>query len=87
MSRSETVAAGPFEREPMDLGRLLSEGFSSDVDGDEVVRRCERWLASVLDDADVVRGRFDAEVVGLLAADGWSVAQVVAGWVRRAAAR
>lgn len=79
------VPAGPFEREPFELGRLLSEGFSSGVGGDEVVRRCEGWLLGVLDDAAVRRGTFDAEVVALLAADGWSVAQAVGGWVRRAA--
>ena len=81
----ETVPAGPFEREPLDLGRLLSDGFSPAVGGDEVVARCERWLTEVLDDAAVGRGAFDAEVVALLAADGWSVAQVIGGWVRRAA--
>lgn len=83
---ADRVHAGPFEREPFELGRLLSEGFSPIVDGEEVVRRCERWLAGVLDDADVHRGAFDADVIVLLAGDGWSVAQVVAGWVRRAAA-
>lgn len=87
MTTREAVPPGPFDREPVDLGRVLTEGFSSEVDGDEVVRRCERWLAEVLDDADVTRGAFDAEVVALLAADGWSVAQVIAGWVRRAATR
>jgi hypothetical protein len=81
------VPSGPFESEPVDLGRVLSDGFSPAVAGDEVVRRCERWLTEVLDEADVAVGSFDAEVAALLAADGWSVAQVVAGWVRRAAAR
>ena len=80
------MAAGPFEREPLGLGRVLSEGFAAGVDGDEVVRRCERWLADVLDAAAVERGAFDAEVIAMLAADGWSIAQVVGGWVRRAAA-
>ncbi len=81
------VPPGPFESEPVELGRVLSDGFSPSVAGDEVVRRCERWLTEVLDEADVTVGSFDAEVAALLAADGWSVAQVVAGWVRRAAAR
>lgn len=85
--RTHEVPSGPFEREPLDLGRMLSEGFSPAVRGDEVVRRCERWLTGVLDDAAVGRGAFDAEVVGLLAVDGWSVAQAVGGWVRRAADR
>lgn len=78
------VPPGPFESEPTDLGRILSEGFSAAIDGDEVVRRCEHWLTAVLEDAGVRCGAFDVEVVALLAADGWSVAQVVAGWVRRA---
>jgi hypothetical protein len=52
--------------------------------GDEVVRRCERWLTGVLGEADVALGAADREIAGLLAEDGWSVAQVVAGWVRRA---
>jgi hypothetical protein len=30
------VPTGPFEREPFDLGRVLSEGFSPAVGGDEV---------------------------------------------------
>lgn len=74
------VPPGPFELEPFDLGRRLAAGTA----GDEVVRRCERWLVDVLDDADVALGAADREIAGLLAADGWSVAQVVGGWVRRA---
>lgn len=87
MDAGEGVPSGPFEREPVDLGRALSDGFSADVPGDEIVRRCEQWLTAELGDAGVVLGAFDAEVAALLAADGWSVAQVVAGWVRRAAAQ
>lgn len=86
MRPSGWVPVGPFEREPVELGRVLSEGFSTTVEGDEVVRRCERWLTGVLDEAAVQQGAFDAEIITLLAGDGWSVAQVVAGWVRRAAA-
>lgn len=86
MEGNAEVPPGPFECEPTDLGRVLSDGFSPAVAGDEVVKRCERWLIEVLDEADVAIGAFDAEVAALLAADGWSVAQVVAGWVRRASA-
>jgi len=82
MPHDDEVPAGPFESEPLDLGRLLS---GPGVPGDEVVRRCERWLIGVLDDADVTLGASDAEIAGLVAAEGWSVAQVVGGWVRRAA--
>jgi hypothetical protein len=82
MTEHHEVPAGPFEIEPFDLGRALS---SPGVTGDEVVRRCERWLVGVLDDAHVALGAGDAEIAGLVAAEGWSVAQVVGGWVRRAA--
>ena len=73
MPDGDEVLPGPFDSEPLALGRLLSEGFSPAVPGEEVVRRCERWLVDVLDEADVARP------------EGWSVAQVVGGWVRRAA--
>ena len=85
MSDQVEVPSGPFESEPVDLGWALSEGFSPGVAGDEVVRRCERWLVDVLDGAEVALGSCDAEIAALLAADGWSVVQVVGGWVRRAA--
>ncbi|GAA4924843.1 hypothetical protein EV188_102921 [Actinomycetospora succinea] len=80
MIERDAVPCGPFQTEPFDLGRVLSVGSS----GDEVVRRSERWLVGVLDDADVELGAADREIAALLAADGWSVAQVVGGWVRRA---
>ncbi|MEJ2886353.1 hypothetical protein [Actinomycetospora aeridis] len=80
MSEREAVSSGPFEVEPFDLGRLLSAGAT----GDEVVRRSERWLVGVLGDADVELGAADREIAAVVAADGWSVAQVVGGWVRRA---
>lgn len=85
MADHDEVPPGPFDTEPFDLGRMLSEGFSPAVAGDEVVRRCERWLVGVLDEADVALGASDAEIAALLASEGWSVAQVVGGWVRRAA--
>jgi hypothetical protein len=85
MADRDEVPPGPFDTEPLGLGRRLSDGFSPSVAGDEVVRRCERWLVGVLDDADVALGASDAEIAGLVAAEGWSVAQVVGGWVRRAA--
>ena len=78
------VSPGPFATEPIELGRLLSERFSPAVPGEEVVRRCDRWLVELLEDSGVTLGAFDAEVAHLLAVDGWSVAQVVGGWVRRA---
>jgi hypothetical protein len=82
MAHQDGVPAGPFESEPLDLGRVLA---TPGVPGDEVVRRCERWLVDVLDEAEVALGASDAEIAGLVAAEGWSVAQVVGGWVRRAA--
>lgn len=85
MPDGDQVRSGPFDTEPLGLGRLLSEGFSPAVPGEEVVRRCERWLVGVLDEADVALGASDVEIASLLAAEGWSVAQVVGGWVRRAA--
>ncbi|MDD7968701.1 hypothetical protein [Actinomycetospora lemnae] len=80
MSSRQPVSSGPFEVEPFDLGRLLAAGAT----GDEVVRRSERWLVGVLDDARVELGAADREVAALVAGEGWSVAQVVGGWVRRA---
>jgi hypothetical protein len=81
MVHHDGIPAGPFESEPLDLGRALA---APGVPGDEVVRRCERWLVDVLDDAEVALGASDAAIAGLVAAEGWSVAQVVGGWVRRA---
>ncbi|MEJ2865093.1 hypothetical protein [Actinomycetospora flava] len=80
MIEREAVPSGPFQTEPFDLGRLLGAGAA----GDEVVRRSERWLVGVLGEAEVELGAADREIAALLAADGWSVAQVVGGWVRRA---
>lgn len=80
MIERDAVPSGPFQSEPFDLGRLLTAGRR----GDEVVAGSERWLVGVLDEADVELGAADREIAGLLAADGWSVAQVVGGWVRRA---
>lgn len=85
MADRDEVPAGPFEIEPFDLGRVLARGVPATAAGAEVVRRCERWLVGVLDASDVELGAADREIAGLLAADGWSVAQVVGGWVRRAA--
>ena len=83
MTERDAVPCGPFEIEPFDLGRRLCTGSS----GDEVVRRSERWLVGVLGEDEVELGAADREIAGLLAADGWSVAQVVGGWVRRARGR
>lgn len=80
MIERDEVPSGPFQTEPFDLGRVLSAGIS----GEEVVRRTERWLVGVLGEAEVELGAADREIAELLAADGWSVAQVVGGWVRRA---
>ena len=85
MSGPGDVPPGPFEDEPFELGRRLTEDFADDVGGDEVVRRCTAWLGSALDEAGEEQGGFDCEIVALQAAEGWTVAQVVAGWVRRAA--
>jgi hypothetical protein len=83
MAGHHEVPWGPFDTEPFHLGRVLHAGPPT-ATGDEVVRRCERWLVDVLADADVDLGAADREIAGVLAADGWSVAQVVGGWVRRA---
>lgn len=83
MTERDAVPSGPFEIEPFDLGRLLCAGSS----GDAVVDRSERWLLGVLDEAQVELGDADREIAALLAADGWSMAQVVGGWVRRAGRR
>ena len=83
MTERYAVPSGPFQIEPFDLGRLLSAGSS----GDEVVCRSERWLVEVLGEAEVELGAADREIAALIAADGWSVAQVVGGWVRRAVHR
>lgn len=81
------VAVGPFEREPVELGRALSDGFRPDVSGEEIERRTAAWLVAVLASRGVVLGEADREIVDALAAEGWSVAQVVAGWIERAAER
>ncbi|MHC1562208.1 hypothetical protein ACR9E3_24865 [Actinomycetospora sp. C-140] len=80
MADRDEVPSGPFDTEPFHLGRRLAH----DAAGDEVVRRSERWLVDVLDDAGVALGAADREIAGLVAGEGWSVAQVVGGWVRRA---
>jgi hypothetical protein len=78
------VSAGPFEREPVELGVALSGGFDAAVPGAEIERRTAAWLAAVLEGHGVGLGAADREIVALLAGEGWSVAQVVGGWVRRA---
>lgn len=78
------VEAGPFVSEPVELGRLLSDGFRDDVSGGEIEQRTAVWLHRLLTEAGVALGSADCEIVGVLAAEGWSVVQVVAGWVKRA---
>ena len=83
--RREAVSVGPFAVEPMELGALLFERpDGSRRTGDEIRAAARAWLTSALDEAGVVLGEHDHAIVTLFADDGWSIVQVVAGWIARA---
>ena len=50
------VSAGPFDRKPVELGVVLSDGFDPTVSGEEIERRVAAWLVSVLSAQGVVLG-------------------------------
>jgi len=52
--------------------------------GDEIRTGSREWLTGALNAAKVALGDYDRAVIGLLAEDGWSTVQVVAGWIARA---
>lgn len=52
--------------------------------GEEVTDSSETWLLGALDAAGVVLGEYDRTAARLLAEDGWTTVQVVAGWIVRA---
>ena len=84
----EAVSVGPFTDEPLDLLSVLCElPDGSWRTGDEIRAGSRKWLTEALSSAGVVLGEHDRFVVGLLADDGWSTVQVVAGWIARAHSR
>lgn len=83
--RLDAVPIGPFENEPFDLMRMLLACPDTDGRaGDEARTRSEAWLTGALGAARVVLGVYDEVVVRLLAEEGWTTVQVVAGWLARA---
>jgi hypothetical protein len=84
--RDGAVPLGPFDREPFDLqpvATLLSDG--SWRSGDDVRVFLGTWLVGALTAAGVELGDYDRVAVSLIAEDGWTTVQVVAGWIARAA--
>ena len=87
--RREAVAVGPFTDEPLDLlpvlcraaGWLVAD-WRRDQGRIARVAYCSAEFA-----AGVALGDHDRFVIGLLADDGWSTVQVVAGWIARAHGR
>lgn len=63
---------------------LLTGSDGSDRPGDEVRTGSEAWLTGALAAAGVALGSYDQVVIRLLAEDGWTTVQVVAGWIARA---
>ncbi|MGH3564657.1 MAG: hypothetical protein ACRDRH_01210 [Pseudonocardia sp.] len=81
----DAVPLGPFEVEPFDLqgqACLLPDG--SWRSGDDIRVFLGAWLVGALTTAGVALGDYDRVAVGLIAEDGWTTVQVVAGWVARA---
>lgn len=84
--RAGAVPLGPFDEEPFDLqpvATLLPDG--SWRSGDDVRVFLGAWLGGALTAAGVELGDYDRVAVGLIAADGWTTVQVIAGWIARAA--
>ena len=81
--RRDAVPVGPFrEMPPLDLLRLLSANGVRP--GSTVRARGREWLACALEEAGVVLGDYDRDVVALLADDCATTVQVVAGWIAQA---
>lgn len=81
----DALSLGPFEDEPMQMWRLVEyRADGSERPGDEIVACSTAWMLAALDAAGVELGEFDRVVAAVLAEEGWSLVQVVAGWVARA---
>ena len=52
--------------------------------GDEIRNGSRAWLTGALDAAGVMLGEHDHVMIDLLAGDGWTTIQVIAGWIARA---
>lgn len=83
--RDDAVPLGPFDTEPLDLFPVVAmRGDGSPRDPSEIGACSTAWMLSALTAAGVVLGAHDRHLAGLLAEDGWSIVQTVAGWVTRA---
>lgn len=83
----DAVSLGPFADEPFDLQPLLAYApppTGSWRPGAETRWCGAHWLTGALQAAGVRLGTYDRVAVGLLADDGWTTVQVVAGWIARA---
>jgi hypothetical protein len=84
--RDDAVPRGPFDDEPFDLQALACmRPDGSWRSGGYVRVFLGEWLTGALTAAGVSLGEYDRVAVGLLAEDGWTTVQVVAGWIARAA--
>lgn len=76
---------GPFSTGPMDLMAVLcKQPDGSWRSGDEIRNGSRAWLTGALDAAGVTLGEHDHLMIEVLAGDGWSTVQVIAGWIARA---
>lgn len=83
--RRDAIPVGPFENEPFELMSIVLGGPDEPLrSGDLVTDGSETWLIGALEAAGVVLGEYDRTAVRLLAEDGWTTVQVVAGWIARA---
>lgn len=83
--RRDAVPLGPFDVEPFDLKEPASRlPDGSWREGDDLGVFLAEWLVGALTTAGVALGDYDHVAVGLIAEDGWTTVQVVAGWVARA---
>lgn len=85
--RRDAVELGPFGDEPFGLYRVVqyrADGAEADAHAGEVAGHAADWMVGALRTAGVELGDQDLYIAALLAHDGWSIVQVVAGWVARA---
>jgi hypothetical protein len=79
------VPVGPFDEAPADLMDIVTvRPDGTAIGGRDINKRTAAWLRQTLDEAGIELGDYDAEVVRVIAHEGWPLTQAVAGWILRA---